>query len=388
MKICLALVLVPTAALYSEQLSARDVSENGSGANPIRKVVTMLQMMMKKVEAEGEIETELYEKYMCYCKSAGGTLGKSIADAGVKIPELQSSIEEGEATMKKLKEDIKAHMEDRAAAKEAVAKATAIREKEAAAFAEANAEALSNIAALEKAIAAISKGMTAFVQTNTASVLRKIVLARPDMLEDDRQELLSFLSSATGGIVGNYVPRSGEIVGILKQLGDEMAKDQAEALAAEEAAIKAYEDLMAAKKKEINALTKMIEDKLSRVAELGVEIATMKNDLGDTEEALIEDKKFLADLEKNCATKEKEWQEIVKMRQEELLALADTIKILNDDDAQEMFKKSIPSASASLLQLQTSRKEMRTQALKALASARRTSRNTPALDLIELALHG
>merc|ERR1719355_305815 len=102
---------------------------------------------------------------------------------------------------------------------------------------------------------------------------------------------------------------------------DEMAKDQAEALAAEEAAVTAYEELMAAKKKEINALTKMIEEKLSRVAELGVEIATMKNDLTDTEEALIEDKQFLADLEKNCATKEKEWAEIVKMRQAEMLAL-------------------------------------------------------------------
>merc|ERR1719235_7120 len=112
-----------------------------------------------------------------------------------------------------------------------------------------------------------------------------------------------------------------------------MAKDLAEVIAAEEAAIAAYKELMAAKKKEIAALTKMIEDKLTRIAELGVEIATMKNDLGDTAEGLIEDKKFLADLEKNCATKEKEWAEICKQRQLELVALADTIKILNDDDA-------------------------------------------------------
>merc|ERR1719160_1952607 len=76
------------------------------------------------------------------------------------------------------------------------------------------------------------------------------------------------------------------------------------------------------------------------------------------------------------------------MRQEELIALADTIKILNDDDAQELFKKSIPSASASLLQAQVTQKEVRTRALKLLTSARRTSQPNVGMDLIELALHG
>ena len=42
--------------------------------------------------------------------------------------------------------------------------------------------------------------------------------------------------------------------------------------AAEEAAIKAYDALMAAKTKEVNALTKAIEEKMTRVGELAVEI--------------------------------------------------------------------------------------------------------------------
>merc|ERR1719281_2388578 len=206
------------------------------------------------------------------------------------------------------------------------------------------------------------------------------------MDEDNRQKLLAFLSGTDGN---GYAPQSGEIIGILKQLKYEMAKDKADALAAEEAAVKAYEELMAAKKKEINALTKMIEDKLTRVAELGVEIATMKNDLTDTEEALIEDKKFLADLEKNCATKEKEWQEICKMRQEELLALAETIKILNDDDALELFKKTLPSlAQQSFVQIAETASATRAQALALIQEARRGASRRPELDLIALALSG
>merc|ERR1719311_549691 len=211
--------------------------------------------------------------------------------------------------MKQLKEDVEAHKADRAAAKAVMAKATAIREKEAAAFAKETAEDKANLDALERAIAAISKGVAGgFLQTSASALLQRLVLAKQDMDEDNRQELLAFLSgTAVAPAYGNeYVPQSGEILGILKQLHDEMAKDLAEVIAAEEAAIAAYKELMAAKKKEIDALTKMIEEKLTRVAELGVEIATMKNDLTDTEEALIEDKKFLADLEKNCATKEKQ----------------------------------------------------------------------------------
>merc|ERR1719214_392002 len=201
---------------------------------------------------------------------------------------------------------------------------------------------------------------SAFLQTPTASILLKIAQKRQE------QELVSFLSGSE-----EYAPASGEIVGILKTMHDEMSADFAEEKAAEEAAIKAYEELMAAKTKEVNALTKAIEEKMTRVGELAVKIVQMKNDLGDTAEALIEDKKFLKDLDKNCATKQAEWAEIVKTRNEELLALADTIKVLNDDDALELFKKTLPSASASFVELQVKAADQRQQALAVVKAAGR-----------------
>merc|ERR1712226_475873 len=92
-------------------------------ANPIRKVVTMLQMMQKRVMNEVEKETQLYEKYMCWCKTSGGDLSKSIGDAENKIGELGAAIEEAEAQLKKLEEDVEAHKADRAAAKATIAEA-------------------------------------------------------------------------------------------------------------------------------------------------------------------------------------------------------------------------------------------------------------------------
>jgi len=161
-----------------------------------------------------------------------------------------------------------------------------------------------------------------------------------------------------------------------------MNKDLAEASAAEQAAIKSYNELMAAKEKEVNALTKAIEEKMVRLGKLQVEIVEMKEDLDDTSKSLMEDKKFLADLKKNCATKADEHAANMKLRSEELLALADTIKILNDDDALELFKKTLP-ASASLLQLQESVADRRQQALAAIRVNHR-----PELNFIALALQG
>merc|ERR1719407_261653 len=130
----------------------------------------------------------------------------------------------------------------------------------------------------------------------------------------------------------------------------------------EATAITTFEELMAAKTKEVNALTASIEEKMVRLGETQVQIVEMKEDLDDTSKALLEDKKFLADLDKNCALKTKEHDANMKLRSEELLALADTIKILNDDDALELFKKTLPGA-ASFVQLPGTMRDQRQQSL-------------------------
>merc|ERR1719281_1807632 len=93
----------------------------------------------------------------------------------------------------------------------------------------------------------------------------------------------------------------------------------------------------------------------------------MKSDLTDSEAALIEDQKFLADLDKNCATQKDEYAERVKTRAEELVAIAETIKILNDDDALELFKKTLPSPS--LMQVKARAADIRGRALTVVRKA-------------------
>jgi septal ring factor EnvC (AmiA/AmiB activator) len=374
-------MVLPFLALasISQAVDQNDNAENA--ANPIRKVVNMLQAMQKKVTAEGEKEKVLYEKFMCYCKNGGGDLSKTIGDADTKIPQVGSDIKEGEAKKKQLDEDLKQHQVDRSAAKAAMAEATAIRDKEHGAFSKEKAELSANLDAMGKAIKAIENGMAGgFLQTNTAQVLKKIVINNSNLLDADRQDIMAFLS---GGQDGQYVPQSGQITGILKTIHDEMSKTLADAEAEEAAAASSHESLIAAKTKEVQANTKAIEVKTVRVGELAVNIVMMKNDLTDTEEQLIEDKKFLADLEKNCAAQTKLFEELQSTRSEELLALADTIKVLNDDDALEIFKKTLPGAGSSFVQMAVNKANARQRALVMLNSVHR-----PEFDFITLAIQG
>merc|ERR1719367_2131684 len=147
---------------------------------------------------------------------------------------------------------------------------------------------------------------------------------------------------------------------------------------------------MAAKKKEVSVLTKGIEEKMSRVGSLGVEIATLQNDLEDTSEGLAQDKAFAADLKKNCGKREGIHEKEKQMRATEVVALADTIKVLNDDDALELFKKTLPSASMSLVQVQDSSEVLRKQAAAAITSSRSHMRpgQHRTLDFVLLALRG
>merc|ERR1719288_30545 len=206
-----------------------------------------------------------------------------------------------------------------------------------------------------------------FLQSDAATVVRALLVGNPDMSSADRQDALAFLS---GGHGGEYAPAGGEISGILKTMSNEMSSDQKNLISTETGAVADYKGLMAAKKKEVSVLTKAIEEKTSRVGSLGVEIATLQNDLEDTAEGLAQDKEFAADLKKNCGKREGIHEKEKQMRAAEVVALADTIKILNDDDALELFKKTLPSASMSLVQVQDSSAALRKRASETLANSR------------------
>jgi hypothetical protein len=140
-----------SAALLLFTVNASAVVESSRilGANPIRKVVTLMQNMQKEIEAEGEKEKELFEKFMCYCQNNGGDLSKSIADAKAKASELAAKLKAEVAEKSSTAQELIDHKKDREAATKDLAEATAIREKEKAESEETTTDMQTNIDAMQ-----------------------------------------------------------------------------------------------------------------------------------------------------------------------------------------------------------------------------------------------
>merc|ERR1719453_1480731 len=135
----------------------------GSGLrkNPIRKVVTMLQDMQKSVEEEGEKQEDLFDKFMCYCSNGEGALEASISQGKAEIDTLGGTIDRGSAEKSQLDQDIVQHKADREEAEKVIKESTAMREKEAAEFAATSADMKTNLQAMDGALAALKKGLSA-----------------------------------------------------------------------------------------------------------------------------------------------------------------------------------------------------------------------------------
>merc|ERR1719299_16654 len=331
------LVILGVTAMGSVQ------AEKTEGANPIRKIVTLLQNMQKEIEAEGAKEQEMFDKFMCFCSGNDGDLKKKAADAKASIEELTAKLKAEEAEKVQLGQDLIGHKKDREAAGADVEEATMLREKEASEFAAEKADSETNIAAMAKAIPALEKGMggAALLQMPNGNRLKKLVDSYPNMDAADRREAQAFLedsSESTGA--------SDQIVGILKAMKDDMEAELKEAIADEEKAIAGYGDLKASKEKEIEMATEAIETKMGRAGELAVSVVQSKDALEDANEEAADTTKFLTTLEKDCATKEADMAERTKMRNMEITAISEAIGILNDDDSLDVFKKALPSSFA------------------------------------------
>merc|ERR1719424_439453 len=182
---------------------------------------------------------------------------------------------------------------------------------------------------------------------------------------------------------------SGEITGMLKAMLEEMEGDLATAKSDEATSKKGFEELSVAKESEISSATAAIEAKTKRAGEVAVEIVQTKDDLEDTLAEVKETQAFIGDLGKQCAEKKAEWSERQKMRAEEISAISEIIKVLNDDDALDLFKKAVtPSFAQGVRFLQKSTKQsVALRAKRIMMSLAQTSRShSTMLSLLSSAL--
>jgi len=310
--------------------------------NPIRKIVVMMENMQKEIEAQQAKDQELYDKFMCFCDNGAADLLKTASDAEAAGKAAAAQLEANTAEKAQLEEDLKTHASDLSNAEKDLAEATNIREKQKSEFDATIGTKKSSEAALGKAIPAIEKGMGGaalleFLGDAGIKQMKRAIRSSQSITGSGRDSVASFLQGAT--------PGSGEILGMLKSMKDELSRDVAQLEKDEASAVAGFTDMKASKEKEIEFADESIESKKERVGVLAVEIVKGKDAVEDNAAEAAAAKKFAATLAEQCATKKKEWAEISKQRADEIAAIGEAIGILTDDDALDVFKKSLPGAA-------------------------------------------
>merc|ERR1719311_1850560 len=124
-----------------------------------------------------------------------------------------------------------------------------------------------------------------------------------------------------------------------------MEKDLGDLQAQETTDHEGFNELKAAKTAEISINEKSVIEKEKRIGTVALSISEDGHALEDSTEEKANAEKFKANMEEQCATVEKDKAMREKMRSEEIAAISEAVKILNDDDALEVFKKVVPSAA-------------------------------------------
>merc|ERR1719321_2145334 len=313
-----------------------------TGANPMRRIITMLQDMQKEVEREGEAEKKIFDKALCACEGGEAELDKTIADSQAAIEEWTAKTESGKAESAQLTQEVADHKTAASQAKSDLSEATTLREKEQKQFVAEEKDTKTNLDGLAKAIPAIEKGMAgaSLMQLHGAKRkmerLRRFVEVTKYIDNDARSEVLAFMEEGQGeGSQG-----AGEILGILKSMKDEMEKDLKEMQEENTNAHEGFNELKASKEQEISINEKSVIEKEKRIGAIALELSEGTHALEDAKEELANAQKFKATMKEQCASMEEQKAAREKARAEEIKANHEAVKILNDDDALETLSKA------------------------------------------------
>merc|ERR1719160_1848119 len=162
------LIAAPSMATEFD-MSVEDFEKDAKN-RPVSKVIALLKDMTKQLEKEGEEDEEVYETMGCWCVTNEKAKTKSIADGETEVDRLTESIEFLTAQSAKLNTEIQKLEEEIKKNEEALATATATREKELAEFTQEEKDSLVTINQLKAAVIALSKAHEAALLKKNSKV--------------------------------------------------------------------------------------------------------------------------------------------------------------------------------------------------------------------------
>lgn len=330
-----------------------------TGHMKVGKVVTLIEELQAAVLKDGQEEQAIYDKFACWCekiteKRAADieTVKSDIKRFGMLILELKGSIATKIAEIRGLMTDIRKNEEGQTTA-------TALRQKENAAYLAERIEMEQATAALETAVQVL-KDATSFAQSNATSFLHRDIggvgsTKWPKAIDAiqaaiSKATALSFTMrrpvpakqlSALSVEITRYAPQSYTIQGILRDMYSSFTTNL-ETMTHEEAeSARNYEGLMATWQEELALLQASVVKKEKAKAEDETQLADSVQGYEDSEAELKSGIELFDTTKASCMAKTSEWSTRKAQRAEEVVAIAKALEILSSDEAKTLFGKAI-----------------------------------------------
>lgn len=373
-------------------------------SSPVTKVVELIEELKSKIEADGKMEQNIYDKYACWCETTSARKAENIHDAmshiketGTKILELKGLVATRSA---EIASDTRSMSENQAAQDAA----TGIRQKENKAYEGEKNEMETTLSALQRGIEVLSgagtqPGETGLLQTNLADEMTLLnvgagihqainALPSGDILSSKDLSLVSAFAKDPAEFYdqkakksASYNPASNTIQGILKDMYDTFSMGLEKGTETEAKQQMNFESLMGVKGREMATLSAARKKKEGEKASAEKDLADNSQDLDDTTKQMGVDTVFFDETKKVCTAKADEWSERVRARTEELAGINKALEILTGDDARALFSKSIKPGTETFLQIDSEK----TPAAKAYNSLKAIATKTKSLRLASIA---
>jgi predicted nucleic acid-binding Zn-ribbon protein len=345
---------------------------NVATANPLGKVMELMDSLTAKITAEGEEEAKAFKEYFEWCDDAAANLHNEIKTGKKKKEELEAAISKATADIEASTVKIEELSAAISADEKELADATAIREKEVATFEASEKELVDAIDTLDRAVGILQKEMSknpaALAQVDTKnldSVIKSLgaVINAASFSGADQQKLVALVQSQQGAedeelgapAAAVYKTHSGSIFDVLEDIKEKAESQLDELRKAESTTKHNYNMLKQSLEDSISADSKDMDEEKSLKASTEESKAVAEGDLAETVKGLAEDEKALATASSTCMTVAADHDATVKSRTEELTAIATAKKILSETSsgAVEQSYSFLQASSKIASKLQT-----------------------------------
>jgi len=283
-------------------------------ADPFAKIKGMIQEMIEKLVAEAAKEAE----HKAYCDKEMGETKVKKEDKTEEVEDLSVKIDKATSKIAKLKQEINTLMQELAKIAEEQQTADKIRAEEKAAWEAAEADFSSGLEGVGMAL----------------QVLRDYYAEKESLLQTGahthaKVQTRTHMKKETGAASG--------IIGMLEVVESDFSKLLAEGKAAEDQAVKIYEEQTTENKIATKTKETEVKYKTKDQKETEALLESLKEDIGGSQKELDAIEQYWEKLQPVCVAKPEPYEERKKRREAEIAGLKEALKILEEESAPEAF---------------------------------------------------